>query len=159
MTDQHFRYTGDFPPLDVLDRFPNWESALDEEDVEGQDETTLRPAEAQHVLTPDVVFTAGVITQADGTRLPAILEVPCGAIDGLTAYVGHDWGWTLRLLGSPPQWVPLVFEWLPEEDRPPSVSLSDPDVFPLIVESILPAPDGTRMKVVIPRHGHAQRPA
>jgi hypothetical protein len=40
MADQDLRFTGDFPPLDVLERLPNWENALDEEDVEGQDETS-----------------------------------------------------------------------------------------------------------------------
>ena len=78
MTDQHLRFTGDFPPLDVLERFPNWENALDEEEVEGQDETTIRPTEEQHVLTPEVVFTAGVIIQADGTWLPAMWKCPPG---------------------------------------------------------------------------------
>lgn len=153
MTDQQLRFTGDFPPFDVLERLPNWENALDEEGVAGQDETTIRPTEEQHVLTPEVVFTAGVIIQADGRRFPAMLEVPTGSIEGLTVYQNHDWGWTIRLLGSPPKWVPLAFEWLPEEERPPCVSLGDPRVFPLVVESVLSWPDGDRMKVVIPKQG------
>jgi hypothetical protein len=102
---------------------------------------------------PEVVFTAGVIIQANGTRLPAILEVPTGSIEGLTAYLDHDWGWTIRLLGAPPAWVALAFEWLAEEERPPCISLGDPAVFPLVVETVLPGPHGDRMRVISLREG------
>ena len=40
---QKLRYTGCLPPPEVLAEFANWVFAVDEEDVEGQDETTIRP--------------------------------------------------------------------------------------------------------------------
>ncbi len=148
---RHLRFTGAFPPIDVLEQLPNWESALDEEEVEGQDETTIRPAEDQGALSSETCFTAGSVHCADGTRLPAILEVAMGEMTALTVYESPDWTWSLSLLGKPGQWQPLTWDWLPEEERPPSVKLDDPAIFPLRVESRLAWPDGTRLVATIER--------
>jgi hypothetical protein len=75
MTASNLRFTGEWPPVELWAEHPNWEYALDEEDVPGQDETTLRPAKDASVVGPDTAFTAGEVMQADGTRLPALIEV------------------------------------------------------------------------------------
>jgi len=53
---------------------------LDEEGVEGQDETTIRPQPEQGSITVDTAFTAGTVTQADGTVRDPILSVMDGQI-------------------------------------------------------------------------------
>lgn len=151
MSAQEFRYTGDFPPADVLERFPNLEYALDEEHAVGHDETTLRPASEQTFVTAETAFTAGQITQQNGTKLTAMLEVENSAIQGFTVLVGGEWAWAIGLLGKPSTWQSMSYEWLPESQRPPSVSLGDPAVFPLAVESLLPLATGGRLKAVISR--------
>jgi hypothetical protein len=125
-----------------LEQYPNWEYALDEESIEGQDETTIRPSAVQSELVLGVAYTAGFVTQANGERLPAILELECGKIEGVTVYTKGYWAWALRRLGRAGAWTPITYEWLPEFERPPSVLLSDPTIFPLIIESKLPASTG-----------------
>ena len=132
----HYRYTGKWPPLEVLNNYPNWEYALDEEGVEGQDETTLRPESEQSYITDDTAFTAGKVTQADGTIKDAILEL----IDG-TVYlmdVFKDTTTTWRVVKSPSGWIPFHQHWLPEKDRMPVVKLTDKTIFPMQVSTILP---------------------
>jgi hypothetical protein len=131
------RFTGAWPPPALWSRFPNWEYALDEEDVPGQDETTLRPAD-QHEFMIEDGFTAADVELANGHRLPALLSVN-GSVDGLTAFTSDADGWSIRLLGVPPRWVCVVEDWLPENERSPSVAFSDPGVFPLRVRSRLRA--------------------
>lgn len=142
MTAEHLRYTGEWPPQDILERYPNWEYAHDEESIEGQDETTIRPSAVQSDLASGVAYTAGSVTQANGERLPAILELESGKIEGVTVYTRGAWAWALRRLGRAGAWTPITYEWLPESERPPSIELSDPTVFPLVIESKLPASIG-----------------
>jgi hypothetical protein len=118
-------------------RFPNWEYALDEESTPGQDETTLRPADELRFMI-EFGFTAGDVELADGRRLPAFLSVN-GTVDGVTAFTSDSDGWSIQKLGAPPRWVCSRQDWLPEEQRSPTVSFSDGDVFPLRVRSRLPA--------------------
>jgi hypothetical protein len=146
----NLRFTGDFPPFDVLERIPNWTAALNEEDVEGQDETTIRPADDQSRIDDSVVWTAGLVTLASGSQLPAILEILSGSIVGLTAHVDDGWAWSVRLLGVPPSWTSINFEWLPEKERPPTVSRGDRMLFPMKIESRLPGRAGTPLQVTIP---------
>jgi hypothetical protein len=136
------RFTGEWPPQDLWDRYPNWEYALDEEDVEGQDETTLRPAKEQKFLTEDLAFTAGEVLQANNLRLPAILELSECRVVGVTAFTNPKDGWTVRALGNPPRWVCIVEDWLTEDERRPSVSFDQKEVFPIKVVSRLPAGPG-----------------
>jgi hypothetical protein len=146
------RFTGKYPPLETLKRFPNWEYALDEEGIPGQDETTIRPAQVQDHLADDVAFTAGTVTLATGTQLDALLEVACGAISGVTVHYGIDWMWSLRKLGKPARWQPIDFAWLPMTQRPPPISLEDAHIFPLDVVATLPVePGGAPQRIRIPR--------
>lgn len=131
------RFTGAWPPLDLWDNYPNWEYALDEEDLPGQDDTTLRPAENSHSIDEDVVFTVGEITLADGRLLPALLELLDGEIVGVTAFTSNVNGWNVRLIGNPATWTCIVEDWLPAEDRSPYVTPDDGSVFPAVVKSRL----------------------
>jgi hypothetical protein len=143
------RFTGEYPPVDVLERLPNWEYAVDEENIDGQDETTIRPSNDQDLISNEVAFTAGVVWLANGTCLPAILEVNQDSIEGFTVYANGAWAWTLRRLGRPPKWEPITYDWLPEGERPVSVALSDSTVFPLVVETTLPFAGGSRGRVTV----------
>jgi hypothetical protein len=56
-------------------RCPVWEFALDEEGEPGQDETTVRPYQAGHILNPsdETFLIRASFTLADGTKLPGFL--------------------------------------------------------------------------------------
>lgn len=140
-----YRLTGENPSLEVLREFPNWEYALDEEGVEGQDETTLRPASNQSWLGDETVFTLGEVRLADGQRLPAFLELMSGRIEGVTVHGAETWAWSVRRIGTPSRWTAMLFDWLPENERPPAVDLS---ALPMTVESALPAAAGGRRLLV-----------
>ena len=142
-----FRFTGEWPPRSLLSTYPNWENALDEEDVPGQDETTLRPAEEQEVITTEVAYTAAEIEQADGTRLGALINLYGGEVDTIIGFVTESDGWTITKLGNPGRWTCVVEDWKPEEERSPSVRFDDARVFPLVVRSTLPlASTGRRVE-------------
>ncbi len=135
------RYTGDFPPIDVLAQFPNWENALDEEGEEGQDESTLRPAGEQSYIGEFVSFTACDTWLASGERRAAIGYVISSAIVSLYVADGSDW-WELRYDDESQRWQPFTPTWIPEAERPPTVSLADTGIFPLRVATRLPFEPG-----------------
>ncbi len=151
------RITGDNPTPELLEKYPNWEYALDEETVPDRDETTLRPAEDQSLIGQYVPFTGGTVCLNDGRECPAIIELIHG-VAGIHFHLGGRWYRLLRSVdrfGQFERWEPYVEDWLPEEERFPSVSLSDETFFPLRFASRLPyfatsapikariAPDGT----------------
>jgi hypothetical protein len=151
------RFTGEWPPQKLWVKYPNWEYALDEEDADGQDETTLRPARNQRTIDDDVAYTAGEVEQADGSRIPALIEVNCGEAVGVTVFTKADDGWAVRELGAPPRWVCIVQDWLPEEHRSPTVSFENGSVFPLVVQSRLPLETtGNRLVLKIRSDGTAE---
>lgn len=137
---ERLRYTGEWPPLDVLRKFPNWEYALDEEGFEEQDETTLRPEPEQRWITGNTAYTAGKATQADGTERDVIFELMEGQIDAVHVFVNPVDTWRVvkhRHAWNPYKviWKPYVMAWLPEEENPPP--LTDATVYPLRVKSVL----------------------
>ncbi len=134
--ENKYRYTSKWPPLAVLKKYPNWEHALDEEGVEGQDETTLRPEIEQIYITDDTAFTAGRVTQADGTIIDAIIELIDGTAYGVDVFINTSTTW--RVVNSPSGWIPFDQNWLPEKDRMPVVKLTDKSIFPMQVSTILP---------------------
>jgi hypothetical protein len=138
VSEERLRFTGEWPPPSVWDRYPNWEHALDEESVDGQDETTLRPSSVQTIVDEDAAFTAGEVVQADGTKLPALIELLWRKPVGVSAFVTSRIAWNVRELGGPARWKCTVQDWLPEGERQPSVSFSDTSVFPLEVRFRLP---------------------
>ena len=142
MPSKKLRFTGEFPPIEILEQYPNWEYALDEEHLEGQDETTIRPSRDQTCINPSVAFARGTATLANGTRLPAVLEFNGNSIEGLTVHSQGQWAWSLRRLGKPSTWHAITYEWLPEEERPPTVLSDVGAVFPILVETLLPFASG-----------------
>ena len=131
---ERIRVTGDFPPLHYLDKYPNWENALDEEGIEGQDETTLRPAEDQSVITTDTSFTAGEIIFGNGRRFIAILEVPWGRLDAATAFENKHPAWYAFNSRVDKKWITCLADQLPK-----IVEVHDATIFPLSITSRLPS--------------------
>jgi hypothetical protein len=133
---EKLRFTGEWPPMRVLKAYPNWEYALDEEGVEGQDETTIRPEAQQNVISGDTAYTAAEARQADGTERRAIVAIVGGRIDAVDVYVTEVDTWRVGRVGD--RWEPFLQSWLPESQRMPCVSLSDTTIFPLRVTTVLP---------------------
>lgn len=137
----NLRITGDNPSPELLDRYPNWEYALDEEGVEGQDETTLRPSENQSVIGEYDAITAGSVLLNNGQECPAIIEMIDG-VAGVQFYLEGRWFRIVRRVtrsGEFDRWEPFVEHWLPESKRHfPALPLTDDNVFPLHFSSRLP---------------------
>lgn len=131
------RYTGDWPPPEVLRGYPNWVFAYDEEGEEGQDETTVKPEDQQAFITTETQLTAGRLFLADGHTLPAIICMENGSPVGVSAFEGR-WTWSVWRDGRTKAWRPATEDYLPESERLPSVSLSDARVFPLRFATLLP---------------------
>jgi hypothetical protein len=141
----NLRFTGEWPPPEILADYANWEYALDEEGEPGQDETTMRPESEQRFITPATVFTAGEIETNSGERIPAILEMFEGTIEGINALIPHGAPWRIYRAGSVKKWIPYTEDWLSEKDRTHSaVSLADNSLFPIIIRSSLPKQRGER---------------
>ena len=136
----NLRLTGENPSPELLEQYPNWEYALDEEAVDGQDETTLRPAEDQSIIGEYVCRTAGTAWLNNGQDCPAIIEMVDG-VGGVEIYLEGQWYRIVRWVDRFDQferWEPFVEDWLPEEERCPSFSLADVTVIPLRFASRLP---------------------
>lgn len=95
--DSSIRYTGENPPEHVLLTFPNWIQALDEEGIEGQDETTLKPDETQTVISADTQHTAADAIIYSGKSCAALLSLENGRIESVTVYDGM---WSVRVDGD-----------------------------------------------------------
>ncbi len=80
LVEERLRFTGQAPPPGLLERYPNWQNAYEEEGMPEQDETTLRPADNQSTIDDIVSCTAGDAIFASGQRLPALLVVLCGEL-------------------------------------------------------------------------------
>src|SRR4051812_16904883 len=71
--------------LEDLAKYPVWEFALDEEDVEGQDEATVRPHSISGALNPSqgVFVVAACFTLADGSTMRGYITPPADDEAGL----------------------------------------------------------------------------
>jgi hypothetical protein len=78
MTNSKIRKPVDELTPEDLQRCPVWEFALDEEGEPGQDETTVRPYQAGHILNPSdgTFIIRASFTLADGTKLPGCITPP-----------------------------------------------------------------------------------
>lgn len=132
------RFTGEFPPLEILNKYANWEFALGEEHIDGQDETTLRPANEQAYISENVAYTAAVATFASGLKRPALIEIFTGTPNGINVFKNDDEVWRICYDYLEKKWIPFIEYWLPERERGLTVSMSDKTVFPLVIESRLP---------------------
>lgn len=149
MTEK-LRFTGEYPPFRYWHDYPNWEYALEEECVEGQDETTLRPADVQDHIGQYVSHTVGEVKLADGTILPALLYVFVGPVSEVHGFVKENEAWLLRFNAPEPKWIVYVDDWLPADERSLTISFEDINVFPLTVTSRLPRElDGSVIQFVI----------
>jgi hypothetical protein len=137
------RYTGAFPPPDVISHYPNWDYALDEEGEDDQDETTIRPEAEQAFITSATAFTAADVTLASGERLVGLAEVGLYGVCGLSVFEDDDW-WRVFYHRPSRGWQPFVQEWLPDVERCPSVALDDTRAFPLRLTTRLPRARGAR---------------
>jgi hypothetical protein len=139
MTDR-LRYTGCWPPAHILSQYPNWIFALDEEGVEGQDETTIKPETQQSYISEETCFTAAEAKQADTSVRTAIVRLEELLPSAVDVFDGRDW-WSVQR-GLSKKWEAVNEDWLPKDERRPNVSLSDQRLFPLVVQSKLPRGDG-----------------
>lgn len=130
------RYTGDWPPPNILHEYPNWICAWDEEGEEDQDETTLKPEDRQDIITEDTIHTAGDVLFASGQKFPAIISMPSGRADDFSYHNGKDW---IRCLfdGRIHRWIPFDQDWLPPERRAPTVDFLNLSLFPIRLSSRL----------------------
>jgi hypothetical protein len=135
------RYTGDWPPPEVLARYPNWEMAYEEEGVEGQDESTLRPQKEQRRITSDTVHTAGDVWLADGRTYPAIITVALGTPSSCWFHDGKRW-WAMQTFRK---------KWEPQGTD--SVDMKDKSTFPLRFRTRLPKWDGKPWQLEIRPNG------
>ncbi len=71
---ESLRFTGDWPPAQYLEQYPNW----GKEGEENQDETTLKPSDEQSYIDDETAFTVGDATFADGRVCLAIIQVDYG---------------------------------------------------------------------------------
>ena len=143
------RYTGCWPPTEVLARYPNWVLAIDEEGEPDQDETTIKPEAQQAFISDETDYSAASAHLANGSTAIGILSLIHGKIDAIDVYDGSDW-WRLKGEFNQKQWTPFVETWLPPEKRRPSVSLSDSDRFPMLIASRLATSDDKYLSLSIP---------
>jgi len=151
------RYTGCWPPLGVLSEYPNWVLAIDEETEPGQDETTIKPEPQQAFISKETDYSAAIVHFANGSTASGVLGFINGKIESVNVFNGQDW-WTLQGEFNQTRWKPLVETWLPPEQRRPSVSLSDKDLFPAQVRSRLGYPSGEPIAFTIPLAPDAATP-
>lgn len=104
MAIKNVRFTGSWPPLHLLASHPNWEFALDEEDVPGQDETTLRPCADQEFITPDTAWAAGSLTFADGSRVIILMDVFSGDVLDVAVLESDEASWLIRRRNTAEPW-------------------------------------------------------
>lgn len=100
--EARLRYTGENPAIEALVQFPNWINAYDEEGVEGQDETTLKPDDEQRWITDMTAFTAGDIVFANGSTFAILIALVNGEVTGFSIYrepespyLSYDEYWSL----------------------------------------------------------------
>lgn len=138
MKNKKLRFTGEWPPIELWAKYPNWDYALDEESEPGQDETTLKPATNQTFIGEYIAFTAGEVIQANGIKIPALIEVIDSKAIGIIGFINKQDGWMIREIGNPPHWKCIIEDWLDEKDRGPSVTFNDKEIFPITVYLSLP---------------------
>jgi hypothetical protein len=145
------RFTGENPPLELLELFPNWSNAYEEEDIEGQDETTLKPHDQQNHIDDEVSFTAADLMVSDGSKYVALVEV----INGIPSLIDvYDSGWLLRNKNYPIEpWEQWNQDWLPENLRSKLISFEDTSIFPLRVKSRLPLKNSNYIHFQIESNG------
>ncbi len=147
---KRLRFTGENPPTKLWVKYPNWQYALEEEDLPDQDETTIRPADNQRSIDDDVCFSAGDAISAGGATFPALLYLISRELDSI--YVIPDPKkndcWILQFEDDSKRWVVCNDEDSPSTDGILAAPLDEPGMFPLRVTSRLPV-KGTRKRLLV----------
>jgi hypothetical protein len=118
--------TGENPPPHLLTTIPNWEFAQDEEDTDGQDETTTRPEGQQSRISANTAYTAGVIYFANKSEMPAFIAIIGGRPESFWVY-DEAGAWCLSRNPKSGIWEPFVESWLPIDERCRSVQGGPPN--------------------------------
>lgn len=132
-----FRYSHEWPPLKMIDVYPNWEFGMDEEGEVGQAGTTVLPAESQKCVEPATAFTAGEATFADGRTFPALLGVLAGSVDRVVIFFETRAGWEVWYTRQAGRWTIEPEAWLTDPERCPPFSMETAGIFPIKIESRL----------------------
>jgi hypothetical protein len=138
--EEGLRYTGQNPPVNTWDRYPNWQNAYEEEGLPGQDETTLRPADNQQTIDEDVTFTAGDALFANRHKVPAMLGVLSGELGWVYVYPdpAQDVCWMQSFHVPSQRWTAMNDHWVLKGPGLVRVPVGDSTVFPIRVASRLP---------------------
>jgi hypothetical protein len=145
------RLTGRLPSPTQLKKWPNWRDCLDEEDEEGQDESTIRPSDDQKQIAKDATYTAAVVIGTDGRRRVGLLHNPFpgdlrkGRAEEVYVFEGAR---TRGLEIGRRTWQPGRFV-----ERP---FAADDRRLPLRVRSVLTRPSGRRIELVIEKGGRVR---
>jgi hypothetical protein len=134
--DKKLRFTGEWPTPKYWGEFPNWDYALEEEGEDDQDETTLKPADIQNYIDECTALTAADAECADGSRLPALIELIYEP-SAVNVFIDDKDAWRVVYHRPSKRWEAFIQDWLPESERGPEISMEDPKVFPLVVKSRL----------------------
>lgn len=132
-----YRYTGDFPPVDVIESFPNWDYALDEEGEEGQDETTIRPEDDQTHINEYTGFTAVDVWLASGDRCVGLAEILASEITAVNVVEHGNW-WRVVFNVPEGRWKPYIETWNSRNRDAEFFKHNEVRIFPVRVETRLP---------------------
>ena len=91
----------------------------------------------QALISAETQITAATLLLANGTSLPGIVCIDKGTPVGVSAFEKR-WTWSIWREHKTSLWRPATQNYLPEEQRLPSVLLSDTQVFPLRFSTSLP---------------------
>lgn len=130
------RYTDQFPPVDIVIKYPNWTDCLDEEAVEGQDESTIRPDKVQNIIGDGALYTAAKVIYPDGSEHIGLLFA--------AACLNDDGPETLFILEPEFEWGIEILddnEWVESDLTENTISSKDKTRLPMMVKSLLPLPD------------------
>lgn len=137
--EERFRFTGENPPPKLWRRFPNWQNAYEEETLDEQDETTLRPADNQESIDDEVSLTAGDVTFANGLSASALLEVLCGEVSAVHVYPdpSQERCWIVTFHVPSNRWQAENDDWFLKTPGVLRVPVGNADLFPMRVTSRL----------------------
>jgi hypothetical protein len=132
------RFTGELPPPDLWKRYPNWTCALEEEGLDGQDESTLRPSKNQKTIDWEVDWTAADVVFANGDTAPALVQFDEGELNWIHVYPDpkRNKAWVVWFSGPKRRCVAINKYWGGRRKNL-AVPIGDVDVFPLLITTRL----------------------
>lgn len=104
------RYTGVLPPIDVIQSFTTWEFCLDEEGVEGQDESTIRPQDTSGILTCETNACSVRIQLANGLVTYGLIWMSDYNIESMRFHMNQSYAWLVKEFECP-QWTTSERKW------------------------------------------------